>query len=640
MARSPDSLVLSTGGKLLAEKQDDKVPKSRLGGEANPRAATQVNAVSASSTPPASNPTQLEIFPGRACPSKAKPATVRKAASNTADRRDGVQGGGTRRKRTRITGETLFGPAEAGDLQPTGREAYKGKPRNRRNNAEQGVGGGHSTGEPRENRGKGRAATSTMCPKRGKAAGLPPRGKATHRRTAAPREKKPPKRMDPARKLQRTLYRAAKQGPERRFTLLYDKVCRPDILEEAWRRVRLNGGAAGVDKVSIEEIREHGEQRFLDELQQELRSDRYRVSHVRRVHIPKPGQPGKTRPLGIPTVKDRVVQMAVKLIIEPLFEADFRACSFGFRPGRSARMALNTIVKIIKEGLTHVADVDLKSYFDTIDHDLLIRLVERRVGDIKVQRLIRAWLKAGVMEEGKVTNPTRGSPQGGVISPLLSNIFLHEVDRQWCGPGGEPTGRVRLIRYADDMVLLARSEAEAQTAWERFQSQIADLHLTIQQEKSRLTTAEEGFAFLGFEFRQARHRPLYLWPRHKAQTHIMERVRETVRSVPSSVRLDEVIRKVNPVLNGWCTYFRVGNSNRVFHKVDWQVRGEVQLWLRRKHQCTWPHAKKRWNYGYLHGRCRLYRMVGKVSHLEALERMPPGEGGRRAVCGKTARTVR
>jgi RNA-directed DNA polymerase len=447
-------------------------------------------------------------------------------------------------------------------------------------------------------------------------------------------------RLDNARKLQRTLYRVAKQQPRRRFTLLYDKVCRQDILREAWQRVKFNKGAAGVDKIDIEAIRDYGEERFLAELEQELRSRCYRTALVRRVHIPKPGQPDKTRPLGIPTVKDRVVQMAVKIVIEPLFEADFLPCSFGFRPKRAPRMALSAIVQSVNEGCSQVVDVDLKSYFDTIDHQLLMRLVDRRVGDVQILRLIRAWLKAGVMEEGRVTHPDRGSPQGGVISPLLSNIFLHEVDRRWCRSDGVATGSVRLVRYADDMVLLAQTEQQARTAWDQLQREFADLHLVVNQEKSRLTTLTEGFAFLGFEFRKAPGRMLLMWPRRKACCNIRQRVREVVRSFPSNGPVDAVIRKLNPVLNGWCTYFRVGNSNRTFHKIDWAVRSEMQLWLRRKHRCPWGTARGSWNYHVLHERCRLYRMVGKVSHLEGLRRTPSEEGDRRAGCGKSASPVR
>ena len=375
-------------------------------GDANLRAATEVNVVSASSTPPAITPIQLDLFPGRACPLEAKPATARSTARRNPSRRDGVEGGGTQRQLIKLTGETLFGPAEE---TPFGREAYKGQTRKRSNDAGQGIGGGHSTEELRDNRREGRAATFIKRTKQGKAAGLPPQGKAQPRTRQARR--KAPARLDNARKLQRTLYRVAKQQPERRFTLLYDKVCRQDILQEAWQRVKSNKGAAGVDQVDIDAIREYGEERFLNEVEQELQSRTYRAALVRRVHIPKPGQPG--RPLGIPTVKDRVVQMAVKIVIEPLFEADFLPCSFGFRPKKTPRMALSTIVQSVNDGYSFVVDVDLKSYFDTISHELLLGLVERRVGDIQVLRLIRAWLKAGVLEEGKVTYPDRGSPQGG-----------------------------------------------------------------------------------------------------------------------------------------------------------------------------------------------------------------------------------
>lgn len=635
MTRSPDSLVPSDSGQPEPEKRDDKALICRQEGEVNLRAATQVNAVSASSYPPAIRPIQLEFFPGRACPLEAKPVTDRSTARREPVHRGGVQGGGTQRQRISTTGETLFGPAEP---TPTGREAYKGETRKRRNNAGQGVGGGRTTKEPRDNRGEERAATSIIRPMLGKAAGLPPRGKAQPRPNRAKR--KAPARLNNARKLQRTLYRVAKQQPERRFTLLYDKVCRQDILQEAWRRVKSNKGASGVDEVDIDEIREYGEAQFLGELEQELRDGSYRVSLVRRVHIPKPGQPGKSRPLGIPTVKDRVVQMAVKLVIEPLFEADFMPCSFGFRPEKTPRMALSVIAEKTQAGYSQVVDVDLKSYFDTIDHELLMQLVQRRVGDVRVLRLIRAWLKAGVMEEGKVTHPDRGSPQGGVVSPLLSNIVLHEVDRRWCRGDGTASISVVLVRYADDMVLLARTESEASQAWERLQSQFAALRLVVNQEKSRLTTVEEGFAFLGFEFRKPPRRLLYMWPRKKACQHIRDRVRAVVRSFPSSASIGEVIRKLNPILTGWCTYFRVGNSNRVFHKIDWAVLSELQLWLRRKHQRSWRSARKRWNYQFLYQRCRLYQMVGRVSHLPGLRRTPPDEDGRRAGCGKSARPVR
>lgn len=346
MTRSPDSVVPSAGGRPKAEKRDDKGSMRRQGAEANSRAATPVNAIAASSTLPASTSTQLELFPGRAPLLRAKPATIRRKARKRSVRRDGVQGGGTRRQSTRITGETLFGPTEGVQLTlpSLGREAHKGRTRKRRNDAVQGVGGGHSTGEPRDNRGEGRTATSTKRPMQGKAAGLPPQGKAQ------PRSKSANTRMESARKLRRTLYRAAKAQPTRRFSLLYDKVLRYDVLEDAWKRVKSKNGAAGVDQVDVESVKAYGEKRFLEDIQHELRTGTYRASHVRRVHIPKPGQSDQTRPLGIPTLKDRTVQMVVKLVIEPLFEADFRSCSFGFRPKKTARMALSAILEAINAG--------------------------------------------------------------------------------------------------------------------------------------------------------------------------------------------------------------------------------------------------------------------------------------------------
>lgn len=627
MSRSPSSLISSAGEQSPVEKRDDKALK-REEGEANSRAVTNVNVNIASSTPPTLIPQQLELFPGRACPLEAKPATRHGKATKSQSCRNGVLGDSTRGKDIKITGETLDGLAEQKSLfAPTSKEAYKSEPRKRRNEAIQGVGGGHSTEEARESRVEGRTATSIARSKEGKAAGLRPRGKAQ------------PQRMNKARKLQRTLYRAAKQEPKRRFTLLYDKIYREDILQEAWKRVRRNHGAAGIDKVTIETVEEQGVTAFLDEIKRELETESYRVKAVRRVHIPKPGQPGKTRPLGIPVLKDRVIQMAVKIVIEPLFEADFRPCSYGFRPKKTPRMALSEIAKRTQAGYEHVVDVDLRSYFDTIDHDRLMKLVERRVGDKRVLRTIRAWLKAGIMEEGKISHPVKGTPQGGVISPLLSNIMLHEVDRQWCEANGDPTRGVIIVRYADDMVLLAKTTQEAEQAWERLQTQFAELDLEVNQEKSRLATVDEGFAFLGFEFRRKENRQLYMWPRKKAQQHIRQRIREVVRTTPYTGTMQDIRTKLNPVLVGWCTYFRVGNSNRVFHKIDRHTRDQIHIWLRRKHQCNWNTARKRWDYHKLHETYRIYRMVGKVSHLEGLRRTPPEENGRRAGCGKSARPV-
>ncbi len=256
------------------------------------------------------------------------------------------------------------------------------------------------------------------------------------------------KPVDKVRELQRKLWSAAKRSRNRRFALLYDKVYRMDFLWEAWSRVRSNGGAPGLDGKTIQAIEEHGVEEFLEWIQKDLRTGEYWPPPVRRQYIPKPD--GKRRPLGIPTVRDRVVQTAVKLVIEPIFEADFEECSYGFRPKRSAQDALEAIRKAGNAGHDWVVDADIEKYFDSIDHRLLMEAVQKRVTDPKVLKLIRRWLKAGVMEDGKVSKPERGTPQGGVISPLLSNIYLGELDRRWRslqgGPGNGPDsvrGRLR-----------------------------------------------------------------------------------------------------------------------------------------------------------------------------------------------------
>jgi group II intron reverse transcriptase/maturase len=297
--------------------------------------------------------------------------------------------------------------------------------------------------------------------------------------------------------LQCKLSHAAKQSLDRRFGALYDKIYREDVLLEAWKRVRANKGAPGVDEQDFQYIEENiGVGEFLGELRQELRSDRYRPQPVLRCYIDKPGKPDK-RPLGIPVIKDRVCQMASKLVIEPLFEANFLDCSHGFRPGRSAHDAIRIIDKTITfKRQTIVIDADITGFFDNIRHDILMMLVERRIADPRVLRLIRMWLEAGVMEDGKyIDTDGLGTPQGGVISPLLSNIYLHSFDKMFQMSGIPGT----LVRYADDFVVLLRRNGKEVV--KQVEQMLGRLGLKLHPDKTRVVRAEDGFDFLGVHFR-------------------------------------------------------------------------------------------------------------------------------------------
>jgi group II intron reverse transcriptase/maturase len=291
---------------------------------------------------------------------------------------------------------------------------------------------------------------------------------------------------DRTRELQRTLYRAAKADPRRRFHALHDKVHRRDVLERAWRQVRANRGAAGVDRQTIERVERYGVARLLDELEADLRAGEYRMLPARRVFIPKRGS-GERRPLSIPAVRDRIVQAAVKIVIEPIFEADFQPCSFGFRPRRAAHDALQVLIDECWRGRRWVVETDIASCFEEIPHDRLMQAIEDRICDRKLLKLLRAMLRAGVMEEGAVRRSDTGTPQGGVISPLLANVYLDRLDREWRA-GGCGT----LVRYADDLVVMCGSGRDARRALAALRALLAELGLRPKEAKTRIVHLREG----------------------------------------------------------------------------------------------------------------------------------------------------
>jgi RNA-directed DNA polymerase len=371
-----------------------------------------------------------------------------------------------------------------------------------------------------------------------------------------------------SRQLQRRLYLAAKKSRNRRFHALYDRIFRPDVLWRAWEEVKANGGSAGVDGVSLEEVERQGVALFLEAIAGDLKAGRYKPQPVLRVYIPKPD--GRQRPLGIPTVRDRVVQQACGIVIEPIFEANFQDHSYGFRPKRSAAQAVRAVDKVLKRGWW-VVEADIQGYFDAIDHDLLLTLVKRRVSDRRVLKLLSQWLKAGVMEEGQWRATELGSPQGGVISPLMANIYLHVLDMYWTKQYSELG---TLFRFADDYVVVCRSKAAAERALELIRQIMEKLKLTLHPTKTRLVDlGREGFEFLGFHFHKRTDRRTgkvlpYFWPGQKAMKTVRSKIRQLTGYSRKRVPMARIVNDLNLVIRGWRNYFSVGNSTKQLKAMD------------------------------------------------------------------------
>ncbi len=400
----------------------------------------------------------------------------------------------------------------------------------------------------------------------------------------------PGSRVDPIRALQHTLYRAAKTDPGRRFHALHDKVLRRDVMWRAWVQVRRNDGAAGIDRVTLGAVEEYGVARLLDELVTDLRDGRWRPIPARRVFIPKPGSTER-RPLSIPAVRDRIVQAALKIVLEPIFEADFLPCSFGFRPKRAAHDALQVLLDESFQGQHWVVETDIASCFEAIPHEKLMQAVQERVCDQGVLKLLRVMLRAGVLSDGQVHRPVTGTPQGGVVSPLLANIYLHRIDRAW-----DVREHGVLVRYADDVVVMCSTRFQAEAALARLTVLLADLGLEPKAAKTRivhLTVGGEGLDFLGFHHRlvlsdgrrTGKHVTfLARWPTSKAMQHARDRLRElTIRS-RLLLPVEVIVAEMNRFLRGWSAYFRFGNSAQHFDKIIGYARMRLTLVISKRHK--------------------------------------------------------
>ena len=425
-------------------------------------------------------------------------------------------------------------------------------------------------------------------------------------------------------RLRMKLSQKAKLEPKFRFYALYDRVYRFDVLQAAWSLVRKPKTAPGVDGVVFDDIENSGPgvDGFLQELQEALRSKSYKPDAVRRVHIPKPG--GRTRPLGIPTIRDRVVQMAVLLILEPIFEADFRDSSYGFRPGRSAHDALDAIRDQLHRGKREVYDADLKGYFDTIPHDNLMAALESRISDRSLLKLIRMWLQTPIEEideQGRKTRhrPTSGTPQGGVISPLLANLYLHWFEVMFYRSDGPANwAKAALVRYADDFVVLARYQGERLQKWIETTLE-GRFGLTINRDKTKVVRLDqvggEGLDFLGFTLRYERSvlpnsdRYLHVGPSRQAMDRVRTKLRELTSHRVCFKPTPQIVTEVNRLLAGWSQYFGYGHARRAFAQVNHHVLTRMSVHLRRRSQrgCRPPSDRSLYDHLYHHLGLQLIR---------------------------------
>ena len=413
--------------------------------------------------------------------------------------------------------------------------------------------------------------------------------------------------------LQDGLYHAAKSKKDRKFYSLHDKICRIDILQDAWKRVSANRGSPGIDRKSIEDIESYGVPRFLDEVQQELMGMTYRVPNVKRVYIPK--QDGKKRPLGIPTVKDRVVQQAVKSVIEPIFEADFKDFSYAYRKGRSAKQASHEIFKYLNYGYTKIVEIDIKGFFDHIDHDMMIFLVMKRIADPYVIKLIREWLRAGIVHNGETTYPSEGTPQGGVISPLLANIYLNEMDTLWSKK--VDANEAVMIRYADDTVILSKSNPEKYM--DLAKRILVLLRLELNADKSRVTDIVEGFDFLGIHYQKRyshirKRDTVRMYPSRKSMEKFRQKVKDLTKLTKTHIKsMDVLIGEINALTRGYTNYFNHTNATLQYKSLYRFVEWKVSKFYCHLHKI--PRASYKSTYIGIGRISGLMPMTGRISYI-------------------------